>query len=60
MKKFLLVVVIGVLWAVGSTLAFVDENIEIEHYCSMVKANKWPDYRNIYDTDECRAVRDRQ
>jgi len=33
-------------------LDYQDEIRERDHYCGMVEAGKWPDYREIYD-EEC-------
>lgn len=51
MFDFRILIIIIVLAWVGmftyaGSLADKDEQTEFEHYCEMVKAKAWPDYKN--------------
>lgn len=37
------------------TMAIDDDQAELNHYCEMVEAGAWPDYREVYD-EECSTL----
>lgn len=42
-----------VLLALVGTMDYHDAERELEHYCEMVEAGHWPDYRNLKRDGEC-------
>lgn len=55
MNNQMLLVIAILMFIVGLTIAGGDKKDELkdrEMYCSMVKDQKWPDYRHTYK-DEC-------
>ena len=53
MKTTLVVVALLAGFGLVSAMEYRDEQRGQEHYCEMVQAGHWPDYRETYD-EECK------